>query len=135
MPAIIKHIREDESGTDWVEVSGPAFEFKGVELFGFTEDGRILDCHGCALTDSDPWAQALKEARDLARSAQYMTRARMVLGWSQATLADNLAWSVKQVSNIETATRPMKMQTELAIECLLRREGEWVAFNKLEPSE
>lgn len=52
-----------------------------------------------------------------------------MLRLSQAGLANELGWSVKQVSNIETGARPITLQTELAVECLLRRAGKWQEFN------
>lgn len=55
--------------------------------------------------------------------------ARKLLGMSQSGLANELGWSVKQVSNLETGARPIQKQTELAIECLLRRAGKWGEFN------
>lgn len=49
-----------------------------------------------------------------------------MLGLSQVGLADELGWSgAKQVSNLETGVRPVQKQTELAVECLLRRAGKW----------
>jgi transcriptional regulator with XRE-family HTH domain len=53
-----------------------------------------------------------------------------MLGLSQSGLANELGWSVKQVSNLETGARPVQQQTELAIECLLRRAGKWQEFNE-----
>lgn len=55
-------------------------------------------------------------------------QARLMLGLSQAGLAQELGWSVKQVSNLETGARSIQKQTELAIECLLRRSGKWQEF-------
>lgn len=55
--------------------------------------------------------------------------ARQTLGLSQAELAELLGWSnSRQVSNIERSVKPMTMQTELAVECLLRRAGKWREF-------
>ena len=54
-----------------------------------------------------------------------------MLGLSQAGLAKELGWTgAKQISNLETGAREMQKQTELAIECLLRRDGKWQDFNK-----
>jgi len=54
-----------------------------------------------------------------------------LLGLSQAGLADLLGWSnSRQVSNIERGTKDLMPQTELAIECLLRRAGKWGQFNE-----
>lgn len=52
-----------------------------------------------------------------------------MLGLSQAGLAKELDWSVKQVSNLENGARTVTKQTELAIECLLRRAGLWSEFS------
>lgn len=57
-----------------------------------------------------------------------LKKARQLLGFSQSQLAKQLGWSVKQVSNLETNARPIQNQTELAIECLLRRAGKWLDF-------
>lgn len=58
-------------------------------------------------------------------------KARQALNLSQAGLAKELGWTgAKQVSNLETGVREMQKQTELAIECLLRRSGKWQDFNK-----
>ena len=57
-------------------------------------------------------------------------KVRELLSFSQAELAKELGWKdPKQVSNIENGVRPMQVQTELAIECLLRRKGLWSEFN------
>lgn len=54
-----------------------------------------------------------------------------MLGLSQAVLAKELGWTgVKQVSNLENCVRPVQKQTELAMECLLRRAGKWTEFNE-----
>lgn len=51
--------------------------------------------------------------------------ARKKLGLTQTELAKKLGWSTcKQISNIELGIRPIQIQTELAIECLLRRDEE-----------
>lgn len=63
------------------------------------------------------------------KKAADFQKAREILGLSQALLSENLGWtSVKQISNIETGTRPVQKQTELAIECLLRREKKWSIY-------
>jgi transcriptional regulator with XRE-family HTH domain len=53
-----------------------------------------------------------------------------MLGFSQSGLAKALGISSKQISNLETGARPVQQQTELAIECLLRRAGKWQEFNE-----
>lgn len=69
---------------------------------------------------------------DYSKKAADFQRARQLLGLSQAALSKKLGWStVKQISNIETGARPAQKQTELAIECLLRREKKWSAFQDL----
>lgn len=52
----------------------------------------------------------------------YVTNARYKLGLTQNELAEKLGWtSDKQISNLETGSRPLQEQTRLAIECLIRR--------------
>lgn len=51
--------------------------------------------------------------------------ARKQLGITQAQLAKELEWSTQQVSNVETGERDLQRQTQLAVECLLRRQGLW----------
>jgi Helix-turn-helix. len=49
--------------------------------------------------------------------------ARQSLGLSQKGLAAALGWSTgQQVSNLETGSRTITKQTELAVECILRRK-------------
>jgi hypothetical protein len=63
---------------------------------------------------------------DYLKKADNFQKSREILGLSQAELSKKLGWStVKHVSNIETCARPIQSQTELAIECLLRREKKW----------
>jgi len=60
---------------------------------------------------------------DYTKKAADFQKAREILGLSQAALSYELGWTtVKQISNIETGARTVQKQTELAIECLLRRE-------------
>jgi hypothetical protein len=55
--------------------------------------------------------------------------ARELLRLTQKELANELEWSSsKQISNIELGKRPMQKQTELAIECLLRRASLWSEY-------
>lgn len=60
-----------------------------------------------------------------------MKAARKALGLSQSKLAEQLGWkSDRMISLIETGVNPMQKQTQLALECLLRREGKWKNFKK-----
>ncbi|WP_350338015.1 helix-turn-helix domain-containing protein [Sessilibacter corallicola] len=63
------------------------------------------------------------------KKAVIFERGRELLSLSQPELAKELGWSSKQVSNIETRSRPLQKQTLLAIECLLRRKGLWNKIN------
>lgn len=56
--------------------------------------------------------------------------ARQFLDMTQAEMAEELGWSAKHVSNLEVERRTMQKQTELAIECLIRRSGGWNKFKK-----
>ncbi len=44
-------IETNENGIKWIEISGKdnstKWEFDGAEIFGITEDNRILDRDGC----------------------------------------------------------------------------------------
>ena len=52
--------------------------------------------------------------------------ARLKLGLTQSQLAKELGWTgSRQVSAIESGSKPATCQTVLAVECLLRREGKW----------
>ena len=53
-----------------------------------------------------------------------------MLGLSQKGLGDLLGITSKQIYNLENMVRPVQMQTELAIECLLRRAGKWQEFTR-----
>lgn len=54
-----------------------------------------------------------------------LVKARNALNYNQTQLASKLGWSTyRNVSKIENG-KPMELQTELAIECLLRRERKW----------
>ncbi len=58
-----------------------------------------------------------------------MKAARTALGLSQPQLAEQLGWkNYKMVSLIETGVSPMQKQTQLALECLLKRKGKWKSF-------
>ncbi len=59
-------------------------------------------------------------------------KAREILNISQSALANELGVTPRQVSNLETGARPLQRQTQLAIECLLRREGKWTEFSQAE---
>lgn len=64
------------------------------------------------------------------KDQDFVKKSRKILGLSQAKLAESLGWKgAKQVSNLETGTRPLQLQTSFAIECLLRRAGKWGEFN------
>ena len=53
-------------------------------------------------------------------------KARAILGLSQKELANALGWkNYQQVSNLERGRREATKQTELAIECLMRRAEVW----------
>lgn len=53
---------------------------------------------------------------------EQLKEARFRLGLSQAELATKLGWtSARHVSQLETGARPISIQTELAVECLLMR--------------
>jgi transcriptional regulator with XRE-family HTH domain len=52
-----------------------------------------------------------------------------MLGLSQAALAKKIGFSSQQISNLENTVKPVQVQTELAIECLLRRSGKWDELN------
>ena len=53
-------------------------------------------------------------------------QARQALGLNQTDLATKLGWSSKrQVVNLERGHSDCQPSTALAIECLLRRAGEW----------
>ena len=70
--------------------------------------------------------------KDYAKKAADFQKAREMLGLTQAALSEKLGWTtVKQISNIETGARTVQKQTELAIECLLRREKKWTTYLKL----
>lgn len=61
--------------------------------------------------------------------ADYLIKARTVLGLSQKELAESIGWKAyNNVSLIETGKRPMHSQTKLAVECLLRRENKLKLF-------
>lgn len=56
-------------------------------------------------------------------------KARLMLGFSQDKMAKLLGWTgPKQIQNLELGHRTITKQTELAIECLLRRNGKWLEF-------
>lgn len=64
-----------------------------------------------------------------AKKGKNIKIARETLGLSQVALAEKLGWTgAKQISNLETGARQVQRQTELAVECLLRREGKFKAF-------
>lgn len=52
-----------------------------------------------------------------------------MLGLSQKGLGDALGISGKQIYNLENGVRPIQRQTELAVECLIRRAGKWREFS------
>ena len=61
------------------------------------------------------------------KTAQQLKQARLTLGLSQKQLAESLGWTTsRQVSNLETGKRRISKQTALAVECLLRRDGNWI---------
>jgi len=51
--------------------------------------------------------------------------ARTKLGLSQGGLSKLLGWHPHHLSKVERGIKIITTQTELAIECLLRREGKW----------
>lgn len=66
MTTTVKTIETNENGVKWVEVSGTDYgtkwEFDGAEVFGITEDNKILDCDGCPLTEGDYLEIAVRNA-------------------------------------------------------------------------
>lgn len=49
-----------------------------------------------------------------------------MLGLTQTEMGQALGWTgPKQIQNLELGHRPITKQTELAVECLLRRAGKW----------
>jgi transcriptional regulator with XRE-family HTH domain len=59
-----------------------------------------------------------------------LKQARIALGLSQAEFAKALGWTTaKQIVNIENGHREMTAQTQLAVECLLRRAKKWPLQN------
>ena len=56
--------------------------------------------------------------------------ARLLLGKSQVWLGEQLDMSAQNISNMETGNKGKvpTVQTGLAVECLLRRAGQWQAF-------
>lgn len=52
----------------------------------------------------------------------YFSNIRKKLCYSQARIAGELGLTVRQVSRLENGY-PLSLQTRLALECLLRREG------------
>lgn len=66
MTTTVKTIEVNENGVKWIEVSGTDYgtgwDFDGTEVFGITEDDRILDCDGCPLTVGDQYEIAVRNA-------------------------------------------------------------------------
>lgn len=66
MTTTVKAVGINENGVKWVEVSGTdygtSFEFDVAEVFGITEDNKILDCDGCPLTEGDHLEIAVRNA-------------------------------------------------------------------------
>ena len=56
-----------------------------------------------------------------------MRQARELLGYNQYKMAWALGLSLRMISYIENGKKPLQQQTELAIECLLRRAGKYKA--------
>lgn len=56
-------------------------------------------------------------------------KARDTLGLTQTEMAKELGWTgPKQIQNLELGHRAITRQTELAVECLLRRADLWDEF-------
>jgi transcriptional regulator with XRE-family HTH domain len=62
------------------------------------------------------------------KGLHFIKQAREFMGISQRELGNIIGMTGQHVSNIETGSKPMKRQTRLAVECLLRREGRWNEF-------
>ena len=56
-------------------------------------------------------------------TTQELKEARQMLGLTQAEMGAAIGISGKQVYNLEAGKKPIQKQTELAVECLLRRKG------------
>ena len=54
-------ITENENGVTWYEVNGTEWGFD-KEVFGMTDDGRLLDCDGCPMTNGDRQEICAREA-------------------------------------------------------------------------
>jgi DNA-binding XRE family transcriptional regulator len=54
---------------------------------------------------------------------QELKEARQMLGLTQTDMGAALGISGKQIYNLEAGKKPIQKQTELAVECLLRRKG------------
>lgn len=65
---------------------------------------------------------------DCSDCGESMRFARNLMDMTQNELAEELGWSIRQVSNIETGARSISKQTKLAIEALLRRNDLWDEF-------
>jgi len=66
MTTTVKQIEVNEKNRTWVSISGwdapTDYRFQGEEVFGITEDDRILDCDGCPLTEGDYLETAVRNA-------------------------------------------------------------------------
>ncbi len=56
------------------------------------------------------------------RRVKDVRKTRVRLGLTQAELADEIGFSVQQISNLENGRKALQKQTSLALECLLRRK-------------
>ena len=59
-----------------------------------------------------------------------LVSARGLLGMSQECLAKTLGWTIDYVQDMEAGIVVVDKQTELSVECLLRRENKWHTFNQ-----
>ncbi len=59
-----------------------------------------------------------------------LSSARNLLGMSQECLAKTLGWTIEYIQDMESDVIVVDKQTELSVECLLRRENKWHTFNQ-----
>lgn len=67
MKTTVKIIEENNgNGVKWISISGTdsgtGYTFDEDEVFGITDDNKILDCEGCPVYDGDTYAVAVRNA-------------------------------------------------------------------------
>ena len=67
-------------------------------------------------------------------SADNIKQGRQLLGLNQTEFAALLGWTSKRnIVSLEREDKKIMRQTELAVECLLRRAGKWKEFTSSSP--